>query len=466
MDCTKKHNAVNMILYGLIGAAIFWIADTFIDTYLFREGDLIQQVLHPELMEIYFRGIIGALFVIFGILGQILLNQRRKAECLLEQTNRELEEKIAQRTALLEEVNQKLKDELEDRSWNDEKINFLSFHDKLTGLYNRAYFEEELSRLDNERFLPISLIVGDVNGLKLINDAFGHQQGDKFLARTAEIIKKQCRKSDVVARWGGDEFAVLLPKTGAETAIRICEKIRQTCSRSPKKPIQLSVALGTATKQDKNQDINRVLKKAEDWMYQYKMMEGKTVRSRILSSLEKTLWESAYETEEHTKHLQKYLLKMALEMKLPDSEIDDLMLLASFHDVGKIAISNAILSKPGQLTPKEWDAVKKHSEIGYRIALATPEIAAVADQILHHHEWWDGTGYPRGLKGEKIPLASRLLSIADAYDIKRSIRPYKAAKTRALALKEIREAAGKQFDPRMIKLFLKLESAEKGKGGK
>ena len=193
---------------------------------------------------------------------------------------------------------------------------------------------------------------------------------------------------------------MLLPGTGADTAIRICEKIRQSCSRSPKKPVQLSVALGTATKQDKNQDIDRVLKKAEDWMYQYKMMEGKTVRSRILSSLEKTLWESAYETEEHTKHLQKYLLKMALELKLQDSEIDDLMLLASFQDVGKIAISNAILSKPGKLNPKEWEAAKNHSEIGYRIALATPEITAVADQILHHHEWWDGTGYPRGLRGE------------------------------------------------------------------
>ncbi|HBZ85982.1 MAG TPA: hypothetical protein DEO67_02435 [Candidatus Edwardsbacteria bacterium] len=203
MDCDKRYSAFSMISYGLIGTAVFWIADTFIDTYLFREGDLIQQVLHPEPMEIYFRGAVGGLFVIFGILGQRLLNQRRKAECLLEQTNRELEQKISQRTGQLEEVNQKLKDELEDRSRNDERINYLSFHDKLTGLYNRAYFEEELSRLDSERFLPISLIIGDVNGLKLINDAFGHQQGDKFLVRTAEIIKKQCRKSDVVARWGG-----------------------------------------------------------------------------------------------------------------------------------------------------------------------------------------------------------------------------------------------------------------------
>ncbi|HAD81827.1 TPA: hypothetical protein DCG35_05025 [Candidatus Edwardsbacteria bacterium] len=279
---------------------------------------------------------------------------------------------------------------------------------------------------------------------------------------------RSSKSSAARATWwpagGGDEFAVLLPGTGADTAIRICEKIRQSCSRSPKKPVQLSVALGTATKQDKNQDIDRVLKKAEDWMYQYKMMEGKTVRSRILSSLEKTLWESAYETEEHTKHLQKYLLKMALELKLQDSEIDDLMLLASFHDVGKIAISNAILSKPGKLNPKEWEAAKKHSEIGYRIALATPEITAVADQILHHHEWWDGTGYPRGLRGEKIPLASRLLSIADAYDVKRNIRPYKTAKTRTQALKEMGEAAGRQFDPRLIKLFLKLESSEKGRG--
>jgi len=461
MSCKKPYRSINMILLGLAGTAVFWIMDTFIDTFLFREGNLLQQMMHPEPMEIYFRGAIGVLFIIFGIIGQRILNQRVKAECLLERTNRELEEKVLQRTAQLEETNKKLSDELEDRRKNDERINYLSFHDKLTGLYNRAYFEEELSRLDNERFLPVSLIIGDVNGLKLINDAFGHQQGDKFLARAAELIRQQCRKSDVVARWGGDEFAVLLPNTNSEAAVRICEKIRQSCQRSPKKPVQLSVALGTATKEDKDQDIDRVLKNAEDWMYKYKMMEGKTIRSRILNSLEKTLWETAYETEEHGKHLQKYLLKMALELKLSDPEIDDLMLLASFHDVGKIAVSNAILSKPAKLTAREWEAVKKHSEIGYRIALATPEISAIADPILHHHEWWDGTGYPRGLRGEKIPLASRMLSLVDAYDVKRNIRPYKKAKSRAQALKEIKEASGRQFDPALVKLFFKLESSEK-----
>lgn len=461
MNFLKSNRSANMILLGLAGTAVFWVMDTFIDTYLFREGSLIQQILHPEPMEIYFRGAIGVLFIIFGIIGQRILNQRVTAEQLLEETNRELDEKVSQRTAQLEELNKKLSDELEDRRRNDERINYLSFHDKLTGLYNRAYFEEELNRQDSERFLPISLIIGDVNGLKLINDAFGHQQGDKFLARAADLIRKQCRKSDVVARWGGDEFAVLLPKTKSETAIRICEKIRRACLQSPKKPVQLSIALGTATKIDKNQDIGRVLKNAEDWMYRYKMMEGKTVRSRILSSLEKTLWETAYETEEHGKHLQKYLLKMALDLKLNDSEMDNLMLLASFHDVGKIAVSNSILSKPDKLTPKEWEAVKKHSEIGYRIALATPEISVIADNILHHHEWWDGTGYPSGLKGEKIPLASRMLSIVDAYDVKRNIRPYKAAKSRAQSLKEIKEAAGSQFDPNLVRLFVKLESAEK-----
>jgi diguanylate cyclase (GGDEF)-like protein len=450
-----------MVYFGFAGVALFWMIDTLIDTYLFQEGNLIQQIFHPEPMEIYFRGAIGTLFIIFGLFGQRILNQRRKAELLLADSNRELEEKVWQRTVQLEEANVQLKKELEDRRRNDERINYLSFHDKLTGLYNRAYFEEELARLDNERFLPVSLIIGDVNSLKLINDAFGHQQGDRFLVKAAEIIHQSCRKSDIVARWGGDEFAVLLPNTSSRSAVKICDKIRQSCRKSSKKPIQLSIALGTATKQDKNQDIERVLKNAEDWMYQYKMMEGKTVRSRVLSSLEKTLWETAYETEEHSKHLQKHLLKMALELKLSDAEIDDLMLLASFHDIGKIAISNTILSKPGRLTPKEWDAVKKHSEIGYRIALATPEITAVADSILHHHEWWDGTGYPRGLKGEKIPLASRLLSIADAYDVKRSVRPYKIAKSRTQALREMKEGTGRQFDPHLVKIFLKLESTEK-----
>ncbi len=461
MQKIKKPFHVNMALMGLTAAIIFGIADVFIDVYLFKEGNVFDQFMHPEAMEIYFRVAVGSLFVLFGIISQSILSQRVRIQKELQKVNEALEQRVKERTAELEEINTELERELCEHEVRQEKINYLSFHDKLTGLYNRDYYEEEVRRMNTERFLPISIIIGDINGLKLVNDAFGHSQGDKLLIQTAKTIKQNCRKSDIVARWGGDEFAVLLPNTPAKNAINICDKIRRACSQSQKKPVQLSIALGTATKTDKNQDMDKVLKKAEDWMYQYKMAEGKTVRNRILNSLEKTLWESAYETDEHTKHLREYLLKMALELKLPDSQVDDLLLLAAFHDVGKISIPNEILSKPGKLTPKEWETVKKHSEIGYRIALITPELAGVADYILHHHEWWNGTGYPRGLQGEKIPLASRILSIADAYDIKRSVRPYKTAMPKKQALLEIKEAAGKQFDPHLVKIFLKLATTKK-----
>jgi len=464
MQKIKKPLYINIVLLSIIAAVVFWIVDIFIDSYLFKEGTIFEQLLDPNPMEIYFRVAVGSLFIILGIVSQRMQNQMVRIQKELQMANEALEQKVKERTKELEEINTELERELCEHEVRQEKINYLSFHDKLTGLYNRDYYEEEIRRMNTERFLPISIIIGDINGLKLVNDAFGHLQGDKLLIKTARMIKQNCRKSDIVARWGGDEFAILLPNTPAKSAVNICDKIRRACSQSQKKPVQLSIALGTATKTDKNQDMDKVLKKAEDWMYQYKMAEGKTVRNRILNSLERTLWESAYETDEHAKHLREYLLKMALELKLPDSQVDELLLLAAFHDVGKISIPHEILSKPDKLTPKEWETVKKHSEIGYRIALVTPELVGVADYILHHHEWWDGTGYPEGLQGEQIPLQSRVLSIAEAYDIKRSARPYKSAMPKKQALQEIKEAAGKQFDPQLVKVFLKLISAKKNRG--
>nr|MBC8386632.1 HD-GYP domain-containing protein [Actinomycetota bacterium] len=197
-----------------------------------------------------------------------------------------------------------------------------------------------------------------------------------------------------------------------------------------------------------------VIKEAEDRMYKHKLIENKSVRSSIITSLEKALAERDYETEEHTRRMKKYAILFGKALKLPDSKLDELSLLSTLHDIGKIAIPDNIILKPAELTEKERELIKKHSEIGYRIAMSTAELAPIADAILHHHERWDGNGYPYGLKGEKIPLTSRIIFIVDAYDAITNDRPYRKASSKEFALSEINRCSGLQFDPNITGIFI------------
>ncbi len=340
----------------------------------------------------------------------------------------------------------------------DEEIKYLSFNDKLTGLYNRAFFEEELKRIDTERQLPISLIMGDVNGLKLINDALGHHEGDKLLIKVAQVLRKACRQEDIVARWGGDEFIILLPECDKVAASRVFERIKNSCQHIDELPIQISLSLGLSSKNSMTQDTKEVIKEAEDKMYRNKLLESRSARSSFIISLEKTLRTRSHETKEHCHRMQEIAHWIGKAVELPDSELDNLKLLATLHDIGKIAISNSILDKPGRLSPEEWESIKKHPEIGYRIALSSPELAPIAEAILNHHERWDGTGYPLGLKGENIPLISRIIAIADTYDVMLNGRPYQKAVSQEEAMVEIERCAGTQFDPKLARIFVELKA--------
>ncbi|MEQ8175067.1 MAG: PAS domain S-box protein [Syntrophomonadaceae bacterium] len=346
--------------------------------------------------------------------------------------------------------------DITDRKAAEEEIKYLSFHDKLTGLYNRAYFETELRRLDAERQLPLSLILGDVNGLKLINDVLGHQEGDKLLVEVANIMRRTCRKEDIIARWGGDEFIMLLPRCDAVTASVVFERLKNATQHINKLPIETSLSVGLAIKNTPNQDIREIIKEAEDKMYRHKLLEDKSNRSSFLVSLEQTMWTRSHETREHCQRLQNMALQVGRAISLSSSELDDLNLLAALHDIGKIAIPNSILDKPGKLTNEEWETIKKHPEIGYRIALSSPEMAPIAEGILHHHERWDGTGYPLGLKGEEIPLVSRIITLVDACDVMMHGRPYQSANTREEVRLEIERCAGSQFEPGLVSIFVEL----------
>ncbi len=348
--------------------------------------------------------------------------------------------------------------EISDRKKREQEIVYLNYHDKLTGLYNRAYFEEESKRFNNPKQLPISLICGDLNGLKLINDAFGYEKGDLLLLAITTILKKCCREEDIIARVGGDEFYILLPKTSSETAEIICNRIYKECQSDrfmdEDTAIYPSISLGHATKNLESESLGKELNAAETNMYQSKLLEGKSFRSNIMESIKATMFEKSHETEAHAERLVSLSYIVGDALNLSDIKLNELKLLAMLHDIGKMSIEENILSKPGKLNDEEWLKMKKHPEVGYRIAQATPDLSSIADYILCHHERWDGSGYPNGLKGEAIPLLSRILAVVDSYDAMTEDRPYRSAMPKEAALEEIRSCSGTQFDPEIAELFI------------
>lgn len=347
------------------------------------------------------------------------------------------------------------------RKLAEEKIYHLSYHDKLTGLYNRAYYDEALKDLDDKGEYPFSIIIGDMNGLKLANDAFGHREGDNLLVTTARIFERACRKGDIISRLGGDEFAIILPGTSQAEANKICERIKQLCTESSYKPVQPSIALGCAEKLSASQSLESFCRTADDNMYKNKLNENKMINNSIISTLQAALEEKMFETKDHAERLRNLATELGAAAGLSDSKLDELSLAATMHDIGKIALPGETLLKPGVLTEEEWKIVKRHSEIGYHIILASLKMASIAEYILAHHEHWDGQGYPRNLKGEEIPIASRIISIVDAFDVMQHSRPYRRAMNRQEALCELERCAGTQFDPDLVDLFIKAILKEK-----
>lgn len=337
-----------------------------------------------------------------------------------------------------------------------EEIRHFSFHDKVTKLYNRAYFEEQLKRLDTIRQLPLSIILGDANGLKLVNDTFGHKVGDQLLATLAQILVNSCRQEDIIARWGGDEFAILLPKTTARETEKICRRITKACNEIQDSPIPISIALGQSTKEHPETDMQSVIKAAEDRMYQCKLSVSRAVGSTFLSTLIKTMNDKTYDTEDHIQRLKELALQVGQSFNLPQNELNNLVLLAELHDIGNVALDNEALNKTSSLSPVEWQSIQRHPEIGCRIVNILPDIPHIAEAILAHHEQWDGKGYPRGLKGEEIPYISRILAIIHAYDVMTHGRPYQQKMTGVEALAELKKCAGTQFDPGLVNAFLKI----------
>ena len=336
-------------------------------------------------------------------------------------------------------------------------ITYLTLHDGLTGLYNKTYFDNRLQEMENNKeYLPISLIIGDMNGLKFVNDVYGHHEGDQRLKKMALIIQQSCRQNDIIARWGGDEFAIILPNTDNKTANTIRDKISAACNSFRDTDLLLSLSMGVATKTDGEACLHKVLKEAEDLMYQVKLIEGRKVRGAIAETLGKVLQANDCEIKGHIERLQTLSKEFARVLGFSAENLNTLIRAVTLHDIGKIGISKDIILKKSLLNDAEWLIMRKHVEIGYRIAQASGEFTHLADIILYHHEWWNGQGYPEGLKEEEIPLMSRIISILDAFDVMTHRQQNKPAMTTEEALLELHIKAGSQFDPSLVQLFIQM----------
>ncbi len=332
------------------------------------------------------------------------------------------------------------------------KIDYLSIHDSLTGLYNRMFFEEEMKRLDTGRNLPITLIVGDMNGLKLTNDIFGHAAGDQLLNKAARVLKMNCRADDIIARIGGDEFTILLPRTDAEEAAKIISRIKSQLEQESVKTIKGSISMGCDTKTGMYQDITQTFENAEARMYTEKTLDRINAKSGTIKTIIGSLHKAIAREELHSENVSRINESLGKYMSLPEAEVRKLKESGFLHDIGKIILDETLLNKNRVLTEDEQKKLRQHPLVGYRILNSFVETLDIAEIVLAHHEKWDGSGYPRGLKGEEIPLLSRILAVSESYD--NMTNPLNnISHGKEDALNEIRKLSGSRFDPKIVDIF-------------
>ncbi len=347
--------------------------------------------------------------------------------------------------------------DITERRNSEKKIYDMSMKDITTGLYNRNFFEDMLKNLKEQQTENVGIIICDIDGLKFINDTLGHAEGDNLIKDAAYILKKYCREGDIIARIGGDEFAVIASDTSEEELEnykrKIIEAAEELNALEPVIPVSMSAGYSFS---GSGRDLHQLFKEADTFMYREKLHHHQSKRSKNIEIMTKMLAARDFITEGHGERMQNHCVQLARAIGMSDAKIGDIILFAQFHDIGKVGIPDAILFKPGKLNLEEQEEMMRHTEIGYRIAESSPDIVHISEWILKHHERWDGKGYPHGLKGEEIPVECRILSIVDAYDAMTNERPYRKALSSEFAVEEIKRCAGSQFDPYLVERFLSI----------
>lgn len=345
--------------------------------------------------------------------------------------------------------------DITDRNQHDAQIEYLLSHDQLTGIHNRGYLEQQLPTLDIPENHPLSVIFADLNGLKMTNDIFGHAAGDELIKNTAQRLLRFSRQGDVVARVGGDEFMLLLPKTDEMQCEAIISKIRDGCEDTKNDTLKCSVSLGYAMKHSVAEKFEQVFSGAENAMYKEKSRNRNSIKKGIIATIIESLHARNEREKQHSYVVRDLCHRLGVEMDLSEEELNRLQRAAYVHDIGKITLDRDLLDKK-QLSAEEHELFKRHPAVGYRILNLYDGTLDLADAVYSHHERWDGNGYPRGLHGEQIPLVARIIAVVETYERVLSRGDLSEPERRRSALQVIIDHAGTQFDPHVAKIFVHM----------
>lgn len=335
-----------------------------------------------------------------------------------------------------------------------QQLLYVSNHDFLTDLYNRKVYDERLKELNDQRAYPFAIVNLDFNGLKLINDAFGHEIGDLALKKTARILLSSVTDDCTVSRVSGDEFAIIVPNARKSDVDKIKDRIKSQLEKTKVKNLSLSAAIGYYIQKDDTTSIDEARKLAENYMYKQKILDRKSVKNKAISAILKTLTDKFSYEKMHSERVEQIAVQIGKVLNLDEDTLKALAAAAMFHDIGKISIPDEILNKQGKLSKEEYEIIKTHTTIGYDILNTADEYSELAIHASSHHERYDGQGYPNGLKGDQIPLFSRIIAVADAYEAMTSDRPYRKKLPKSKARQEIIDHSGTQFDPLIAKVFV------------
>jgi diguanylate cyclase (GGDEF)-like protein len=344
----------------------------------------------------------------------------------------------------------------ESMDLQNERIENLTYRDQLTGLYNRDHFKTSLVSSDVLENLPISLVIGDINGLSLISQWLDQETADQILVKFTQVLRSVARKNDTIFRLANGEFALILPNTTAEQAQRFVKRLKAKASQETVGTFAISISCGVQTKADPTIDLNESLRFAVDELTHNKRIESATIEIDSLDLIMKMLFEKNAREMMHCSRVSEISESLARCLQFDHAMIDRARVTGMLHDIGKIGIDEKILNHDGVLNELEWHEVKKHPEIGYRILSLSSTFASYAEDVNEHHERHDGKGYPKGLLGDKITPIAKIISIADTYDALTSNRAYRQALSEEAALKEINRCSGSQFDPEMTEAFIRM----------
>lgn len=369
----------------------------------------------------------------------------------------EMLERLREDRSQIDNLNQALKRELKERQKAEKLMQYHCWHDALTGLYNRTFLEIVLNEYVQSGVKGFGIICGDLDGLKMVNDTLGHEAGDALLRRTADLFRKILPESAITVRTGGDEFVSLLIGINEEELWKWYQQLQTEAQKQECGQLPLQISFGCRYQErciPGGDELRNLLREADDAMYRQKNFRRQSTRGVVIQALLKMIELHESVTNGHSQRLKRLAEKLAREMELSEEEVEKVVLLAQFREIGRIGLPEPLLTKQEPLTDAERQEIQRHAEIGYRIALVIPELEGIAELIRTHHEWWNGKGYPRGLKGEDIPLESRIVAIVDAYDAMTNPSVYREARNGEQVERELRCGRERQFDPKLLDVFL------------